>query len=206
VLCLSKHAQYQSLWSTPSCAISVGSFALYRSFQILNLFVAFLLCICMKLKSTTQQRYASISDIHWQTIQLCSPCAQEHLFLKTDMRMIKQNNYQYSLFVSIIFNVSFQTSTFVWPQRNNIIAAQHSMHNLNLISKQIIWHKFKQFSTTCNFKVLWKKIEPTEGSMSNKQLRTKTTVRIIIKKNNNNKKMRQSQLSTKNSVNWLRHP
>ena len=113
-----------------------------------------------------QQRYASISDIHWQTIQLCSPCAQEHLFLKTDMRMIKQNNYQYSLFVSIIFNVSFRTSTFVWPQRNNIIAAQHSMHNLNLISKQIIWHKFKQFSTTCNFKVLWKKIEPTEGSMS----------------------------------------
>ena len=49
------------------------------------------------------------------------------------------------------FNVSFRTSTFVWPQRNNIIAAQHSMHNLNLISKQIIWHKFKQFSTKCNF-------------------------------------------------------
>ena len=87
--------------------------------------------------------------------------------------MIKQNNYQYSLFFSIIFNVSFRTSTFVWPQRNNIIAAQHSMHNLNLISKQIIWHKFKQFSTTCNFKVLWKKIEPTEGSMSNLQLLTK---------------------------------
>ena len=74
VLCLSKHAQYQSLWSTPSCAISVGSFALYRSlsFQILNLFVAFLLCICMKLKSTTQQRYATILDIHYYIDKLFS--------------------------------------------------------------------------------------------------------------------------------------
>ena len=85
-----------------------------------------------------------------------SMCSGALVFI-TDMRMIKQNNYQYSLFVSIIFNVSFRTSTFVWPQRNNIIAAQHSMHNLNLVSKQIIWHKLKQFSTTCNFKVLWKK-------------------------------------------------
>ena len=49
-----------------------GSFALYRSFQILNLFVAFLLCICMKLKSTTQQRYATILDIHYYIDKLFS--------------------------------------------------------------------------------------------------------------------------------------
>ena len=59
--------------------------------------------------------------------------------------------------------------------------------------------KFKQVSTACNFKVLCKKIETTEGPMCNLQFLTKNNCDIY-------KKLRESILSTKNSVNWLLHP